>query len=424
MKNVSPTLVPELLASLPRPFRSRRAIERYQAAALRRLVRHAFDRVPLYRRLYQESGVRPEDVRGLEDLSRLPTTSRRQMQETPIEERIETGVDLSRCASYETSGSTGEPLRIVRTQHEDARLFGRRLRAQILAGLRPWDLRVNIGSPRKIFGWHRLGAFRIRTVQNRQPHEGLVDKVAAADPDVLIVSPESLALLLEQMEEGGRRPAPRRIFTGANQLPPGVRRRATEAFGAPITDFYATTECNLIAWQCDRCGVYHTSDDSVIVELVGDDGLPAAPGEEGEVVLTTLHTYSMPFLRFRLGDLATRPREPRRCAIRFGAIERIEGRVADYIRSPSGVRIGPFRIMDAIDELPGVQRWQMVQVTPDRVEVRFEALAGTDVDAVASAIARRCAELFPGDLTIEPRATRFTDEGAGGAKLRFVRALS
>ena len=83
------------------------------------------------------------------------------------------GVDLARCHSYETSGSSGEPLRIVRTPHEDARLFGRRLRAQVLAGLRPWDLRVNIGSPRRIFRWHRMGAFRIRTVINRQPHEGI-----------------------------------------------------------------------------------------------------------------------------------------------------------------------------------------------------------------------------------------------------------
>jgi phenylacetate-CoA ligase len=302
-------------------------------------------------------------------------------------------------------------------------LFGRRLRAQILAGLRPWDLRVNIGSPRKIFAWHQLGAFRIRTVQNRMPHEGLVDRVAALEPDVLMTPPESLALLIEQAAAGGRRPTPRRIFTGANQLTPALRRRAEKAFDTTITDFYGTTECNLIAWECRRCGLYHTSDDSVIVELVREDGGAAGPGEAGEVVITTLHSYAMPFVRFRLGDVARRPSQSRRCAIHFGALESLEGRVIDYIRTPGGVVIGPFRILDAIDDLTGIRRWQMVQLEPGRVEVRFEPTPGAVAENVASAIARACAALFPPDVAIEPRETRFDDDEAGGAKLRFVRAM-
>ncbi len=72
----------------------------------------------------------------------------------------------------------------MRTPREDARLFGRRLRAQMFSGLRPWDLRVNIGSPRRLFRWHRIGAFRIRTVANRQPHEDILDRIAALEPDI------------------------------------------------------------------------------------------------------------------------------------------------------------------------------------------------------------------------------------------------
>ncbi|HEX2463310.1 MAG TPA: hypothetical protein VHR17_01720 [Thermoanaerobaculia bacterium] len=424
MKGVSPTLLPEFLVSLERPFHSRRAIEHYQEAALRRLVEHAFEHVPFYRRHFDRHGLRPADVRRLADLHRLPPVSRRELQHAAVADRTASGVDLERCHSYETSGSSGEPLRIVRTPHEDARLFGRRLRAQVFSGLRPWDLRVNIGSPRRLFRWHRLGAFRIRTVVNRQPHEGILDQLAALEPDIWIVSPETLELLIEQSADGRSRPTPRQIFTGANQLLPSVRRRGEGIFAAPVTDFYGTTECNLVAWECRHCGLYHTSDDSVIVELVREDGRDAAPGEDGEVVLTTLHSFAMPFLRFRLGDLARRPRETRRCAIHFAALERIEGRVTDYIRTPGGQRVGPFRIMDALDELPGVRRWQMVQRALNRVEVQFEPRPQADEGGVARAIVERCAELFPPEVEIEPRAIRFDDDGAaGGAKLRFVRAM-
>jgi phenylacetate-CoA ligase len=423
MKGIAPTLLPELVVSLLRPFRSRASMERYQTNALRRLAAHAYERVSFYRRHFDRHGIRPSDLRALTDWSRLPSVTRSELQSLPLADRMSPGIDPATCHAYDTSGSTGQPLRILRTPHEDARLFGRRLRAQVLSGLRPWDLRVNIGSPRRIFGWHRLGAFRIRTVSDRQSLEGLVDRVAALRPDVLTVPPESLALLIEQAAAGGRRPTPRRVFTGANQLAAGLRRRAEKELRTSITDFYGTSECNLVAWECERCGLYHTSDDSVVVELLREDGCPAGPGEAGEVVITALHSYAMPFVRFRLGDVARRPREPRRCAIRFGALESIEGRVIDHIRTPGGAVIGPFRILDVIDDLAGIRRWQMVQVEPGRVEVRFEPAPGAASEDVARAIAGACHALFPSDVEIEPRATRFEDDEAGGAKLRFVRAF-
>lgn len=120
----TPALLLELLASLARPFSSRRNVERYQARALGRLIDHAWRRVPFYRRRLELHGLRPEDIRAPADLARLPPVSRRELQEAALSDRMASGVELTECVSYETSGSTGEPLRIVRTPREDARLFG------------------------------------------------------------------------------------------------------------------------------------------------------------------------------------------------------------------------------------------------------------------------------------------------------------
>ena len=421
MKGVGPTLLPELLLSFARPYRSRRAVERYQDKALRRLIDHCYALVPFYRRYFERHGLGPQDVRTVADLLRLPPIARRELQEAPIQDRLASGVELSACHVYETSGSTGEPLRIARTPHEDARIFGRRLRAQILAGLRPWHLRVNIGSPRRIFGWHRIGAFPIQTVPNLPPHHDLLERVAALEPDVLVVTPESLDLLVEQAPH-----APRlglaHIFSGANQLPGSVRRRAIETFEAPLTDFYGTTECSLVAWECRRCGSYHTSDDSVIVEVIRDDGSEAAPGEEGELILTVLHSLAMPFVRLRLGDRVRRPFAPRACAVRFGSLESIEGRIIDYLLFPDGKTLAPFRILAAMDEVEGVARWELEQRDERQLDLRFEPLPGADVERVVREIRAECAPYFPPGVELAIERVRFEGKTAV-EKLRFVRGM-
>ena len=415
----------EFLTSLVRPFRSRRSIERYQAAALRRLVDDAWRRVPFYRRRLELHGLRPSDLREPADLERLPPVSRRELQEATLADRMAAGVVLSECVSHETSGSSGEPLRIVRTPYEETVLFGRRLRAQVFSGLRPWHLRVAIGGPRPVFLWHRIGVFRVQTVDiNQDPGEAL-DQVLALDPDVLKVSPEMLEQLLEQAADG-RRPRPRQVFTGANQLSASLRRRAEAALGARVTDFYGTTEANLIAWECHRCGCYHTVDDAVIVEVVGEDGRAAAPGEEGEVLLTALHSFAMPFIRFRIGDLARRPAEPARCAVHFGALERIQGRAIDYLRFPGGQRLGPFTLLDALDSLPGLGRWTAVQHSEARVAIEFEPLPGAVAVGLADAIEATCRALFPGGVEIAVREVRRVGDGAGAdasVKHRYIRSI-
>jgi phenylacetate-CoA ligase len=267
-----------------------------------------------------------------------------------------------------------------------------------------------------------MGAFRIRTVENRPPHDDLLERVAAQKPDVLMVTPETLDLILGQAADSPRLSLAH-IFTGANQLPRSVRQRAIETFDAALTDFYGTSECSLVAWECRRCGLYHTSDDSVIVEVVGDEGDRTLPGEEGELVLTVLHSRAMPFLRLRLGDRVRRPREPRPCAVRFGALESIEGRMVDYLRLPNGQRLAPLRVLLVIDQIAGVGRWEISQESETRFTLRFEPLPDADRESVASGIRAGCASLFPSGVEVDVQAVRFDAAGTGVEKLRFVRGM-
>ncbi len=181
------------------------------------------------------------------------------------------------------------------------------------------------------------------------------------------------------------------------------------------------TPYNLIAWECPLCGVYHTCDDTVIVEVLREDGTPAAPGEEGRVIGTALESFAMPILRFDLGDLARRPTDPSPCRVRFGTIESILGRSTDSIALPDGRVFNSYRIVHALRKEAGIGRFQVVQEELDRVRVDYETLPGAAVD-LGRTIEERCREQFPPEVTVYASRVDEIQPGPGG-KLQLIRSL-
>jgi phenylacetate-CoA ligase len=408
----------EYPACWPRTFLPPETIRRYQNRALRPLLRHAATNVPYYRQLFAASGLHPEDIRGVADLARIPITEKIDLQQAVFADRLASGVDRAACRIHETSGSTGEVMRIARTPAEELRLFGRRLRAQVFSGLRPWSRRVLFGStPRRLLP-HRLGLFRVNSVELGRGPEPMMEELELRRPHVVKGPPNALGLLAEKYPERLAALRFQRVFTGAEQLSPHTRRRIEDAFGCPVIDFYGAVECNLIAWQCLRCGIYHTCDDSVIVEVVRG-GRPAQPGEDGEVVITALHSYAMPFIRYRIGDMVRVPAARPSCPIAFGAIESVQGRIVDYLRFSNGVRVSPYTVMDELDILEGLQRYEVAQVGPAAILIRFQPVDLNGKEAMSRLVRAQCEPVLPRKVEIQTEAVeRF--EVSLTEKRRFV----
>jgi phenylacetate-CoA ligase len=189
-----------------------------------------------------------------------------------------------------------------------------------------------------------------------------------ARPDVLVGLPGMLDRLtapeLSDIISGVR---PRVVVIGGEVATPAMRLRIRKAFAAPLYETYGSHECPLIAWECRHSGDLHTCDDGVIVEVLRD-GQPAEPGERGEVVLTNLHAYAMPFIRYRIGDLASRAGSCR-CGLPFGSIGEIQGRMIDYFPLPDGRQLHPYEIVARLVWGPGewLRQYQLVQERRDHV---------------------------------------------------------
>ena len=340
-----------------------------------------------------------------------------------MKDRTARGINPTRCQRQLTSGSTGEPGIVLRRPSEEIALQAYRLRAQFRSGLRLTDKRAHVSVVSRQLLAHRIGILPVTLVDGEgRSGADILRQLKETQPDILRAAPAMLEYLARAaMNETDTGIRPRLVFSGGDLLPASSRELIEQAFGCPVIDFYGAHEFNLIAWECRQCGLYHTVDDSVIVEVL-KDGRRAGPGEEGQVVGTALYSFAMPFIRFELGDIARRPKDPPTCKVRFGTLERIEGRMVDFLSLPGGRKLSPYQVFHRLREIPGIAQFQVVQETPERVVVRYDQEVLPDHQPhIETAIKTACARIFPSGIQIHAEQAAFSGLSSN-EKRRLVRS--
>ena len=394
----------ERLAVLPallrHPRAGREAILAFRDRQLRRLVAHAYARVPCYRRRMDAHGVRPGAVRGVADLAALPIVDKAELQALPVADRLAAGFERRPLRVRRTSGSTGQPLEIRRTRAEAACL-------EVLWGRATWELGVRRRD--RVAVVHRVRAPGLRS--DRLPRRALRPlglyrhasiscllepaEIAVAlrrfDPHVLNGFPSVLVHMATELGEGLCGIRPRLVTVGGELLTAPMRERISAAFHAPVLQYYASHELHMIGWECRVTGDLHVCDDGLIVEVLDGDR-PVAPGGTGELVATALHSFAMPFLRFRLGDLVTRGTDACRCGAPFSTLRVVQGRMLDYFRLRDRA-LHPYHVISTIrDGSSWIARFQLVQERVDAITLRVvprAAPAPEEMDRLREAMRAR-----------------------------------
>jgi phenylacetate-CoA ligase len=379
---------------------SRAALATYRDAELRRLLIHAYERVPYYRKLFDKHRLHPRHIRGVRDLDLIPISSKQDFRGLAAQELLAKGVDAGRLLSARTSGSTGEPFVIRRTWLEDKRNYLFRLRAFASMGATIRDRRVAVGVVRpgnpndsKLIGrmLRALGIAELHRLDGLQEPELIVRELRRLRPDVLTGMPGILCRVAEYLTSSGETPIkPRLVIVGGEVLTSIMKRRLTEVFGAPVRQVYASHEFPLLASECTETGELHTCDDGVILEVL-HQGRPAPPGEQGEAVVTNLRAFAMPFIRYRLGDIITMGEEQCRCGRPFSTIRHVQGRTIDTFSLPDGRVIHPYQLLSTF--IAGNDSWirqyQLLQEQRDRIVLRVvptEAAVSEQLSQVEQAV--------------------------------------
>lgn len=363
-------------------------IATFQDKKIRQIVAHAYERVPYYRELFDRFGLKPAHVRARADLDRIPITTKSDIRGLDAEHRLSRDVDQQTLFERHTTGTTGEPVTILRTPREEFLLSALFLRRELKSlGVRRGDRIALVKAPARGFPpkrkirekpgskafrgllERRAGADRLCKINAFRPVQEILQALQESKPDVLSGYPgilSSVARLAESL--GVNSIMPRIILTGAETITPLMREDISRVFKAPVYDTYGSHEFGRIATQCTTTGQYHICSDNVAIEIIGEGG-PVASGESGRVIATSLHSYAMPFIRFDLGDVAVRGLDRCACGSPFPTLLAIKGRMIDDFPMPDGSLLHPWILLDALwpHAVAWIAQYRFLQETTDRI---------------------------------------------------------
>lgn len=355
-------------------------IRPYQEAQLRCIVNQAYHHVPYYRRLFDESGLRPRDVRKIEHLPRLPLLSRETVRTKYGELSADNGRRF-RPAEAHTSGTSGTPLRFLVDKPSNTLEFVYYWRHWSWAGYHLGDcfaeLRYDFFMSRRAMmekAWHFQPHLRRLLLNSVRLSRDRIGEYARGlrkyRPRFLHGLPthlHSLSLFLHEAKMDDIEL--RAVFTGGETLMPRHRATIEKTFGCKVLDSYGHMERCVAVSQCPEGG-YHVNSEYGILELAqkkrGNDGAVI-----GRIVGTSLHKMAMPFLRYELDDSLELYEHEKQCSCgrTLPLVKAIHGEKRDVIRTPDGREISwPFV---AFYRARGVRFYQFIQEEVDRLVVRI-----------------------------------------------------
>jgi len=365
------------------------ARERARVEALRGLLVFCRDRVPYYRRLFRESGFRPEAVDRVERLRDLPPLEKRTLQER-LEEFVPEGTRRADFAEVWSGGSTGEPVAVLHDAGFTARGAAALAASDAAAGWTPgcrtahlWgapsDLRLVRGARARLrnFLWNRehFDTFDVRPGLLARYHE----RLERFRPDVIVAYASSAFLLARHLEEEGTRPSypARAIVTSAETLTAAMRAAIESIFPARVFDRYGSREAGILAFECRLHDGLHVNGADVVLEGVNPSTLGPVEEGEGEVLVTALHGRGTPLVRYRIGDVGLF-RRGADCACGLGParLERVVGRVTDTITAPDGTLVHGEWFTHLLYGVRGVRQFRFVQETRRRFRLEVAAADG------------------------------------------------
>jgi len=392
------------------------------------LVEHAWGTTSFWPKRLREAGLMSGRIDSWEDFARIPLLTKADLRASR-EEMLSEPYRNAAVHHRKTSGSTGVSVHVV--VDDAAQQFHRActLRSNEWTGWRLGERVAAIwGNPEYLKrGWRgRLRNAlldRATYLDTLKMDEAAMDRFAGElgrrPPVLLFGHAHSLYLFAEFLRARGKPGIrPRGIISTAMVLHDWERRVIEDAFQCRVTNRYGCEEVSLIACECERHEGLHVNADGLYVEILRRDGTPAAVGEPGMVVVTDLVNRAMPILRYQVGDMAVRSGQACTCGRGLPMLQRVEGRIADYVVTPRGELISGISLTENFAVMvPGVAQLQIVQEELDRFV--FHIVRGPDFGAVSlETIRSLVAERFGPDVRYQcDYVSRIPQEPSG--KYRF-----
>jgi phenylacetate-CoA ligase len=366
-------------------FLKPKQLARIQQSKLRKIVRYAYRNVPLYRKRFDEAHLKPESIRSLDDLEKVPFTVKTDLRDTYPLGLLAVPTNRLYCL-HASSGTTGKPIVVAYTQG-DLQRWGRLMgRTLDITGVRKGDVLQNMygyglftGGLGFHYGARAIGATIVPASSGNTKRQLMLMKDLRTS--VVTCTPSYMVYLIEASKAEGYDPktnfALKIGIFGAEPWSEEARQRIQNAFGLRAHDVFGMSELYGpgVGIECEQQNGLHVWEDEFLTETINPDtGEVVEPGKEGELVFTMLSREAMPLLRYRSRDLSTLYKQECSCGRYHNRIKRIKGRSDDMLII-GGVNVFPSQVEHVLMNIRDVGDQYQIIISHkelDRLAVKVE----------------------------------------------------
>lgn len=395
---------------------SRPALEALQLQRLQQTVSRLAARVPFYQQKFSELNLRPEDIRQLEDVRRLPFTTAADLRAIYPDGLLAVEPDEP-VRLHTSSGTTGKPKAIFFSRNDVETAADMIARSLVAAGITRADVFQNMmsyglftGGLVMHYGAERVGCLVIPCGPGSSERQLMLMRDFGTT--AVHILPSYALYFANYLEQRGIDPRKelklRKAFVGAEPHTEQTRQRIEEAFGVEVYNSYGLTEMNGpgVAFECEQKAGMHLWEDCFLLEIIDPaTGEPLPDGQRGELVLTTLKREAMPILRYRTRDITSVIAEPCPCGRTHRRINRITGRSDDMLII-RGVNVFPQQIEQVLMSMPQVGRNYLIILEGlDDLTVKVE-LSGRGFDGQVehlAALQNQLVEKLKAEIWVRPK---------------------
>ena len=353
---------------------------------------YAYRGIPFYRKRLKAAGFNPGKKVSDELWGRIPILTRRDIQDVGDElTHAPVPQDHGDTFVIRTSGSTGTPVKVVKTDLCQSFFNAVGLRHHLWHPRDFSGVHCAIRDAEAIIGWDNIDDAKYPHGKNwdhwggnivfptgkaamlyiHTPIEDQVKWIKRKNPSVLLTFPSNLREIVRYCaQEGITFENLKSIDTISEVITQDLRDEVREVLDLKITDMYSAAEIGYMALQCPEFEHYHIQSEIAHVEILDENDRPCEPGQTGRVVVTPLHNMATPLIRYEVGDYAE-VGPPCPCGRGLPVINQIFGRVRNMLRYPNGTQVWPNFGWEDFHIADSVQRFQVIQKTLEKIEVRL-----------------------------------------------------
>jgi len=369
-------------------FKNKEKLVKYQDNAIRKMVKYAYN-VPMYKKKYRENRIHLNDIKGANDIKKLPCITKNDLKENFPNDIIPNGIDYKKFYKISSSGSTGVPITIFRDISSlikeqiiglrYLKFYGYNLKRDRFAIIGPhetpgrYDYAIAdiINKNFQIFNFTKnflfVGYF-MRNIEER------IKQMNKFNPSYLMGFPGDIKAIADYVTNGLVRFSPKYIFTSGENLDRDSKMYIEDVFGCKVYDIYSSIEMGAGAFQCEY-GNYHIFSDSIYFEFLDEWNNPVISDKQGNIVITRLFGKGTPLIRYSgLGDVATPAYEKCPCGLETAIIKHIQGRERSQLVMPNGKYISKALIIGIISSSSNFDKiiqFQIVQEKIDRISIKI-----------------------------------------------------